>query len=385
MTVIASATLTVRISAGTGRSTASGASAAPNDHGAAGQRPATQPRIGALPSPIAGPGRCRAPVPRSRRRTAARRAGRESGGGPAPGFRPAAGRVSSSRRHADRDVDEEHQAPVSGGDEQPAQRRDPSWRWRRSPRTAATARSGARAGTPAAPAPGRTALSRRRPCLHHLEGNQRGRRRRDRAQQRADRERLEADDEHTPAPSQSAIAAPAMKRCERDVVRVHDPRQRRDRRAGERARDVRECDVHYCRVHKSDYAAQRRDREHSPRPRPAPHCHFPSRRQGRLWSPGSSFSRCGISFTVGLRAGTRIGWLRPADAVPRVVQAKQPRPVIAWPPPTPTSCRRRGHRANHARTVLASRPQALSEARAIAKDTRPGGTAAKALCPGYAS
>jgi hypothetical protein len=107
--------------------------------------------------------------------------------------------------------------------------------------------------------------------LHHPERDQRARRRRDRAQQRAGGEQPQAEDEDTPAAER--VRDPRTRheeRGEHDVVGVQHPRQRRERRARERARDVWERDVHDRRIDVGDGAAQRRDRQHGARRRPAP-------------------------------------------------------------------------------------------------------------------
>ncbi len=93
---------------------------------------------------------------------------------------------------------------------------------------------------------------------------------RDRAQQRGDREDLQAEDEHPPAPEQVGDPPGGHEEGrEHDVVGVQDPRQRGDRRASERARDVGEGDVDDRRVDERDGRAERGDGQHRPRRGPA--------------------------------------------------------------------------------------------------------------------
>ena len=161
------------------------------------------------------------------------------------------------RRHTDRDVDQEHEAPVRSSDQQPAERGAEACGCRANRGQQRDAVGAMR---------GRERIQHQRKGgwheeggaerLHHPEGNQRVRRRCDCAQQRAGGEQLQADDEDASAPEQVGDACGRHeKRGEHDVVGVQDPRQRRDRRAVERARDVRERDVHDRRVDEGDGAA----------------------------------------------------------------------------------------------------------------------------------
>ena len=193
---------------------------------------------------------------------------------PAPGSaaldETAAGEHDGCR--ADRQVDEKHEPPVAGGDEQPAERRaQPGGGGRDRRQQRDTVRAPVKRER-AQHQPQRCGNQKRRAeGLHHPEDDQDVRRRRDRAQQRGDREQLEAEHEDPPAPKE--IGDPPrghQKRCEDDVVRIQHPGQRRDRRPGERPLDVGERDIDDRRVDERDRGPQRGDREHRPRRRSAP-------------------------------------------------------------------------------------------------------------------
>lgn len=64
-----------------------------------------------------------------------------------------------------------------------------------------------------------------------------------------------------------------------------------------------------------------------------------------------------------------------------VTAIDRPRPIMVRPPIPPINSSRRGDRANHARTVPATRLQALSETRAIRKDTRLSSSIWTGTCP----
>jgi len=240
--------------------------AAPDDHRAEGERrrqAADDP--GTVPAPLLALDH--AEDQRSDRDGEQQRAG-QVGNPPSAGrpalVQPPAGQ--QCRRHADRDVHQEHQAPVRGGDEQSAER--------------GAKAGGGRAdrgqqGNAVGPVRGREGVQHQRQgrwheeggaeSLHHPEGDQSVRRRRDRAQQRAGGEQPQAEHEDAPAPEQVRDPRGRQeKRGEHDVVGIQDPRQRGDRRGGERPRDVRERDVHDRRVDEGDGAAQGGDRQDGP-------------------------------------------------------------------------------------------------------------------------
>ena len=163
------------------------------------------------------------------------------------GHPPAAGRTALDqmaarehhRRDADRHVDEEHEPPVAGGDQQPAERgaepgrrRGDRGQQRHAVRSALGRERVEHQGK-------RRRDEKRRPeRLQHPERRQRAGRRGDRAQHRRDREQLEPADEDPAAPDEVGQASRRDEEGrEDDVVGVEHPRQLRDRRLGIRARD----------------------------------------------------------------------------------------------------------------------------------------------------
>ena len=195
------------------------------------------------------------------------------------GHPPAAGRTALDqmaarehhRRDADRHVDEEHEPPVAGGDQKPAERgaepgrpRGDRGQQRHAVRSALGRERVEHQGK-------RRRDEKRRPeRLQHPERRQRAGRRGDRAQHRCDREQLEPADEDPAPPDEVGQASRRDEEGrEDDVVGVEHPRQLRDRRLGIRARDIGEGDVDDRGVDERHRRAHRADRQHGARLRPA--------------------------------------------------------------------------------------------------------------------